>query len=116
MDDRVVGTGEGAVKTGADSGPIELAGDGGGMNWNWWPPDPTRISVGDLGTGEGATRGFQSSVWIDISLTTGFGGKTGVSMIIGEGGSYRSAPTPTLSYVAARTWTFEWYEEMEGGR
>ena len=64
----------------------------------------------------GATGGFQSSIWTDTSLTTDFGGKTGVLMIIGEGGSYRSAPMPTLSYVAARTWTFEWYEEMEGGR
>ncbi len=117
MDDKVVGAGEGAVKTGADNGPLALAGDGGGMNWNWWPPDPTRIRVGDLGTGEaGTTGGFQSSVWIEISLTSGLGGKTGVSTIMGEGGSYRSAPTPTLSYEAVGTWSFKWYEDIEGRR
>ncbi len=59
----------------------------------WWPPDPTRASVRDLGTGEeGATGSFQSSIWVDISLT----------MCFNEGGSYRSASTPTFSYVAAR--------------
>ena len=64
-------------------------------------------------TGAGGAGGFHSSVWTDISLTSGFC----AYITTGSGSSYRSALTPTVSYDADLAGTGAKYDEAEvGGR
>ena len=71
------------------------------MNWNCWlAPTPTRYRPGEDGIGEAmGAGGFHSSVWMDISLSTGLG----CGGCTGAGSAMNSADTDLESYVAEGT-------------
>ena len=101
--------GEGAATLGNEI-VVGVVDGGPDTNWNCCDGGPTRNNVGDGtdagvgGVDTGTGGGDHSSVWIDISLTSGLGGSGGGVSTTGSGSGVGSATgsvlMPTDSYVA----------------